>query len=554
MDLRIGDIVKPAAAGDPALVFHLEESGQSVLVAAMTPKDENPLHSENIVQVGRDDLTAGVLNGEYILRTDRIATVDRGHCAWVGHLRKDKLDKALRKMAAMVVRSHYDCIHGKEDFSAGETRIPVAGRVYDHREMVNLVNASLDFWLTAGTYAERFEKSFADFLGLAHCSLTNSGSSANLLAFVALTSSRLGERHIRKGDEVITVAAAFPTTVAPIVQFGAVPVFVDIQLPTYNVNCNTLEQALSKKTKAVMLAHTLGNPFDVERVLAFCREHDLWLIEDCCDALGSTYTPTAAKENHGGAPPMYPTAHRPSSPVGTFGHLSTFSFYPAHHITMGEGGAVCTNDPDLKKIVDSLRDWGRDCSCPPGKDNQCGKRFSRQMGELPHGYDHKYVYSHLGYNLKATEMQAAVGCAQLEKLPDFIRTRKRNWNLLREGLADLTASLVLPETTAGADPAWFGFPLTIREESTRRRDVLVAWLESRAIQTRMLFSGNIIRHPCFGELRASGEGYRVIGPLSVTDRVMRDTFWIGVYPGLALEEITCMVEEMHRCFEEIGTE
>lgn len=543
LELSIGDIVLVQGSGttgadDLAMIFHLEESGQSVLVACMVSGTGKSHPSGDVVEVGAGDLSAGVLKDEYLLRTDRISTAERERCVWVGHLSKDKVDQTLRKLAAMVVRSHYHALHGQETFSTGRPRIPVAGRVYDHKEMINLLHAALDFWLTSGSYAEEFQRSFADLLGVRYCSLTNSGSSANLLAFMALTSPRLGELRIRKGDEVITVAAAFPTTVAPIVQFGAVPVFVDIQLPTYNVDCSRLEQALSKKTRAVMLAHTLGNPFDVDRVLAFCRENHLWLIEDCCDALGSTYALQTPDQSGGRRPAM----------VGTFGDLSTFSFYPAHHITMGEGGAICTRDPELKKIVESFRDWGRDCWCPPGRDNSCGRRFERQFGELPHGYDHKYVYSHLGYNLKVTDMQAAVGCAQIEKLPRFIEARKRNWALLQEGLADLSASLLLPESTAGADPAWFGFPLTVREESTIQREELVAHLESRGIQTRMLFSGNIIRHPCFDELRASGDGYRIAGPLSVTDRVMRNTFWIGVYPGLSSEAMALMVEEIHRCF------
>ncbi|MBN1104274.1 MAG: lipopolysaccharide biosynthesis protein RfbH [Deltaproteobacteria bacterium] len=451
---------------------------------------------------------------------------------------KAKLDRVLREVAALMVRSHYLAAHQGGDFVPGKSRLPVAGRVYDDRELINLLNAGLDFWLTSGRYSEAFEKAFTSFLGVEYCFLTNSGSSANLLAFMALTSPRLGERRIRKGDEVITVAAAFPTTVAPIIQYGAIPVFVDIRLPTYNIDCIRLEQALSDRTRAVMLAHTLGNPFDVDRVLSFCRKHGLWLIEDCCDALGSAYAPSPF--------PGEANATRHSSMVGTFGHISTFSFYPAHHITMGEGGAACTSDPDLKGIVQSLRDWGRDCWCPPGRDNTCGKRFSRQSGELPYGYDHKYVYSHLGYNLKITEMQAAIGCAQIEKLPGFIEARKRNWTLLREGLADLTSVLILPEPTAGADPSWFGFPLTVREGSTVHRETVVARLESRGIQTRTLFSGNIIRHPCFDEMRATGEGYRIAGPLSETDRVTNDSFWVGVYPGLTPERINYMVEEIHK--------
>lgn len=553
MDLKIGDIVliKSSCApgawdGEPGLVCHLEESGQSALLARMIPEVEDSPHSETVVHVSTDDLSAGVLNGRYIIRTDRISTVEPGLCQKTAHLCRDKLDQAIRKMTAMLVRSHYHALHGQDSFSAGRSRIPVAGRVYDHREMVNLVNAALDFWLTSGPYAERFERSFSDFLGTRYCSLTNSGSSANLLSFMALTSPRLGERRIRKGDEVITVAAAFPTTVAPIVQFGAVPVFVDIRLPTYNVDCDRLEQALSGKTKAVILAHTLGNPFDVDGVLAFCRDHGLWLIEDCCDGLGSMYTPSP-RAVEGDACHTSTTVDRQSAMVGTFGHLSTFSFYPAHHITMGEGGAVCTRDPELKKIVESLRDWGRDCFCPPGKDNSCGARFSRQMGELPYGYDHKYVYSHLGYNLKATEMQAAVGLAQLEKAVGFIEARKRNWGLLQEGLLDLEEFFILPEPAPRSDPSWFGFALTVREKSGWNRGKIVAHLESRSIQTRMLFSGNILRHPCFDDLRATPGAYRTVEPLTVADHVMRDTFWIGLYPGLTSEMIAWMVEELHAC-------
>jgi len=435
-------------------------------------------------------------------------------------------EKELRQRAIQAAIDYYDFKHRVTQPFVPGRRIPYAGRVFDEREVANLVDSSLDFWLTTGRYAERFEKEFAQFLGAAHSSLTNSGSSANLLAFMALTSPRLGERRIKRGDEVITVAAAFPTTVAPIIQYGAIPVFVDVSLPTYNVDCTQLEAALSDKTKAVMLAHTLGNPFDLARVKAFCDRHGLWLIEDNCDALGSRY--------------RYNGEWRYT---GTIGHIGTSSFYPPHHMTMGEGGAVYTDDTTLKRLVESFRDWGRDCWCPSGRDNTCGKRFTQQFGELPRGYDHKYVYSHFGYNLKVTDMQAAIGCAQLEKLPGFIDARKRNWRQLREGLVDLSETFILPEATENSDPSWFGFLLTLREGTRCTREEIVNHLEEKGIQTRMLFAGNLIKHPCFDEMRASGEGFRVVpnsthqqfsssNPLPVTDRIMCDTFWVGVYPGM----------------------
>ena len=435
------------------------------------------------------------------------------------------LERVLREQVLLATDKHFLGKHGREPkpFTEGD-RIAYGGRVFDGREMANLIDSSLDFWLTTGRYAERFEREFASFVGVSHCSLANSGSSANLLAFMALTSPKLGERRIEKGDEVITVAAGFPTTVAPIIQYGAVPVFVDVTLPTYNVDCTQLEAALSGKTKAVMLAHTLGNPFDIAAVKQFCDRHGLWLIEDNCDALGSRY--------------LYRGQWRYT---GTIGHLGTSSFYPPHHITMGEGGAVYTDDTTLKRLVESFRDWGRDCWCPSGRDNTCGNRFNQQFGELPRGYDHKYVYSHFGYNLKVTDMQAAIGCAQLEKLPGFIAARRRNWQLLRDGLADLGERFVLPEPTAGSEPSWFGFLLTVRENAGFTREGIVEHLERKGIQTRMLFAGNLIKHPCFDEMRATGEGYRVVGSLPNTDRIMADTFWIGVYPGMADGMIEFMV-------------
>ena len=399
-----------------------------------------------------------------------------------------------------------------------DTRIAYARRIYDTHEMENLVDSALDFWLTAGRYCDQFEKGLAAFLGVRHCVLVNSGSSANLLAFMVLTSPLLGERAVLRGDEVITIAAGFPTTVAPILQYGAVPVFVDVTLPQYNIDVTMLEAARSEKTKAVMVAHTLGNPFDVKAIKAFCDQHGLWLIEDNCDALGSKVE---------------------GQFTGTFGHLGTSSFYPPHHMTMGEGGAVYTNDPLLSKIMMSMRDWGRDCVCPSGVDNRCGHRFSRQYGELPVGYDHKYVYSHFGYNLKATEMQAAVGVAQLEKLPGFIKRRQENFAYLRQGLAGLADRLLLPEALPGSAPSWFGFIMTCREGVNR--NALVEHLEAQNIQTRNLFAGNLLKHPCCDGMRKSGEGYRVVGELTNTDRIMNDAFWIGVYPGLDAAKLDRMI-------------
>ena len=430
----------------------------------------------------------------------------------------------LRQQAIQAAVEYYRHVHApKKQFEPGD-RIPYAGRVFDDAEISNLIDSSLEFWLTTGRYAERFELEFAQFLGVQHCSLTNSGSSANLLAFMALTSPKLGDRRIRRGDEVITVAAGFPTTVAPIIQYGAVPVFVDVSLPTYNIDLTQLDAALSERTKAVMVAHTLGNPFDLAAVKAFCDKHNLWLIEDNCDALGSRYF-----------------LNRQWQFTGTIGHIGTSSFYPPHHMTMGEGGAVYTNDTQLKRLIESFRDWGRDCWCPSGKDNTCSNRFGQQFGELPFGYDHKYVYSHFGYNLKVTDMQAAIGCAQLEKFPCFIEARKKNWRHLRDGLVGLEDRLILPEATVNSDPSWFGFLLTVRQGSGMTRDRLVSHLESNGIQTRMLFAGNLIKHPCFDGMRTTGEGYRTTGELTVTDQIMRDTFWVGVYPGMTEEMIEHMI-------------
>ena len=402
-------------------------------------------------------------------------------------------------------------------------RIPYASRVYDEQEMVNLVDSALEFWLTSGRYTDEFEQKLAQYLGIRYCSLVNSGSSANLLAFMALTSPLLGERQIRRGDEIITVAAGFPTTVTPMIQYGAVPVFVDVTIPQYNIDVHRLEGALSEKTKAVMLAHTLGNPFDLKSVKEFCDRHGLWLVEDNCDALGSCYT-------MGGEEKF----------TGTVGDLGTSSFYPPHHMTMGEGGAVYTDNPLLHKIVRSLRDWGRDCSCPSGKDNLCGHRFDRRYGQLPLGYDHKYVYSHFGYNLKATDMQAAIGCAQLEKFPGFAKKRRHNFSYLYRALEETQEKLILPEACPNSDPSWFGFLITCKEGTDRTK--LVQAIEEKGVQTRMLFAGNLTKHPCFDQMRESGAGYRIAGNLDVTDRIMKDSFWVGVYPGMTDEMLSYMAK------------
>ncbi len=449
--------------------------------------------------------------------------------------RPDDTEKELRERVIRAAIEYYAFEHKRSERLSPGDRIPYAGRVFDEKEIVALVDASLDFWLTSGRYADRFEKEFAKFLGVTHCSLTNSGSSANLLAFMSLTSVKLKDRKINKGDEVITVAAAFPTTVAPIIQYGAIPVFVDIVLPTYNIDCSQLERALSPKTKAVMIAHTLGNPFDIQTVKDFCDRYGLWLIEDNCDALGSRYFYNGSWQY-----------------TGTIGHIGTSSFYPPHHMTMGEGGAVYTNDPQLKRIVESFRDWGRDCWCPSGKDNTCSQRFNQQFGELPKGYDHKYVYSHFGYNLKVTDMQAAIGCAQLGKLPQFIASRKKNWNLLKEGLADMSHKLILPEPTAHSDPSWFGFLMTVRDDAGFTRDEMVTHIEKHGIQTRMLFAGNLVQHPCFDEMRKTGEGYRIVpGPgatrpaeLPITDKIMNSSFWVGVFPGMTGDMIDFIIKKI----------
>ncbi|RAV10126.1 lipopolysaccharide biosynthesis protein RfbH [Paenibacillus contaminans] len=428
----------------------------------------------------------------------------------------------IRKNILKQVRRYYHLKWQDQAFEPGMDKIPVTGKVFDHEELEQLVDASLDFWLTTGRFAEQFEREFARFIGTRYALVTNSGSSANLLAVSALTSPLLGERRLVQGDEIVTVAAGFPTTVNPIIQNGLIPVFVDVQIPTYNIDVSLLEQAVSERTKAIMIAHTLGNPFQLEEILRVAKKYRLWVIEDACDAVGSEYL---------------------GQKVGTFGDMATVSFYPAHHITMGEGGAVLTSNPLLKKIIESFRDWGRDCWCDPGKDNTCGKRFGWKLGELPEGYDHKYTYSHIGYNLKITDMQASIGVAQLKKLPDFIAKRRENFMYLYQGLSNLQDLLILPEPTAGSNPSWFGFPLTVRDSSQLSRNQLIEKLETKHIGTRLLFGGNLLRQPAYSGIR-----HRVVGKLTNSDRIMNDTFWIGLYPGLTREMLDYVVNVLYAAF------
>jgi CDP-6-deoxy-D-xylo-4-hexulose-3-dehydrase len=432
----------------------------------------------------------------------------------------EKLDTAaLRREILELSEEYARRVHGPRNFVAGESSVAVSGKVMSPADMRNLVDSALDMWLTAGRFSDEFESRFAEFFGTKYSLLVNSGSSANLVAFSALTSPLLRGKRLKPGDEVITVAAGFPTTVNPIIQNGCIPVFIDAHVPTYNADVSMLEEARSDKTRAVMFAHTLGNPFNLSAVKAFCDKHDLWLIEDCCDALGASYD---------------------GKPVGTFGNIATVSFYPAHHITMGEGGAVMTNRPALKKILESFRDWGRDCYCPPGKDNTCGNRFGWQLGSLPKGYDHKYTYRHIGYNLKVSDMQAAVGLSQLDRAPDFIAARRRNFKILTEGLRDLQNVLILPEATANSDPSWFGYPIAVRPDGPRTREEIVGYLEEHNVATRLLFGGNLLRQPAYRDINC-----RVIGDLPQSDFIMSNVFWIGVFPGLDQPRLDYMIEMLH---------
>ncbi|KRE75860.1 hypothetical protein ASL11_00805 [Paenibacillus sp. Soil750] len=440
---------------------------------------------------------------------------------------KEIIDKVLRQEIFCKVKNYYDVFHKKNDnFNPNSTQLPYGGRVFDEKEMINLVDSSLDFWLTAGRFNKQFEKEFAEFIGVKYALLTNSGSSANLLAFSALTSPKLGDRRIKSGDEVITVAAGFPTTVAPIIQNNAIPVFLDVELGTYNIIAEDIEKAITPKTKAIMIAHTMGNPFELDKIMEIANKHNLWVIEDNCDALGSKFN---------------------GKLTGTFGHIATSSFYPPHHMTMGEGGAVYTNDAKLKMIIESFRDWGRDCWCPSGCDDTCKKRFGWQLGSLPEGYDHKYTYSHIGYNLRVTDMQAAVGIEQLKKVPAFVQARINNFNRLLNGLRDLEEYFILPRATVNADPSWFGFILTIKDGMPFNRSEIVSFLENSRIQTRMLFAGNLVRQPAFQDVE-----YRIHNNLKNTDKILYDTFLVGVYPGMNDEMVDYMVSKIHEFVSKFG--
>lgn len=445
----------------------------------------------------------------------------------------DKERKARENIKKLVAEYYYNFIKKPESFKKGD-RIPYASRVFDEKEMLSLADAMLDFWLTTGRFSAQFEKEFADWMGVKYAHLVNSGSSANLIAFMVLTAQELGDRQIKRGDEVITVACGFPTTVTPILQYGAVPVFVDVTVPQYNVDIHKLEEACSEKTKAVMIAHTLGNPFDIKAVKDFCDRHNLWLVEDNCDALGAQYTMDGVTKY-----------------TGTWGDIGTSSFYPPHHMTMGEGGCIYTDDPLLHRLILSYRDWGRDCICPSGHDGICGHRFDGQYGELPKGYDHKYIYSHFGYNLKVTDLQAAIGVEQLKKLPDFIERRNHNWHRLRKTLEVISDKIILPELAENSNPSMFGFLISLKENSKPGRNEVIRYLEERNIQTRLLFSGNLIKHPAFDQIRGT-DAYRVVGDLKITDYVMNHTFWVGVYPGMTDDMIDYMAEIIIAAIADMG--
>ncbi len=495
----------------PGLVLGVSQHYQQddVNVAFITSELDSYIYDPYAISITAGDMVQGTLKHESVVRVDKVLTIQSSKCRKVARLSGRKIDEALRKATALHVESFAVNKYTVPVFTPGETVVPPSGKVIGVQELKYMVEASLDGWLTTGRFNTEFEKKLAKFIGINHLITVNSGSSANLVAFNALTSPKLGDRAIKRGDEVIGVAAGFPTTVNPIVQFGAVPVFVDVDPFTHNIDASKIEAALSPKTKAIMLAHSLGNPFNLDVVTALCKKHNLWLIEDCCDALGTTYR---------------------GQMVGTFGDIATLSFYPAHHITMGEGGAVFTNNYELKTIAESFRDWGRDCYCQPGKDNTCGKRFSQQLGDLPYGYDHKYTYSHLGYNLKISDMQAACGLAQLEKAAQFIQARKDNFAYLKNRLKSCEEFLQLPEATEHSDPSWFGFPMTLKENSPVKRLDLLTYLDHNKVGTRLLFAGNLTRQPYM-----IGANYRISGDLTNTDNVMNNTFWIGVQPALTRE-------------------
>ncbi len=527
---RIGSLVRWASGeGDLRYGLVVAEDQEHLQVAPIVPGKGSAADGERL-PVEQPRIPALT---DTVVQVRRTFWAAAGQFEDAGRVERTLADRVLRAQARSVVRSYHSFAHdvSSGSFVRGSSPVPVSGRVFGPEEMENLVDASLDFWLTTGRFNEAFERRLAEYLGVRHVLTTNSGSSANLLAVSALTSPKLGDRRLQPGDEVITVAAGFPTTSNPLLQNGLVPVFVDIDIPTYNIRAELIEKAVTERTRAIILAHTLGNPFDVESVLRIVRKHRLWLIEDCCDALGSRYRLPADPGGEAGTDQL----------CGTFGHLATFSFYPAHHITMGEGGAVATGDSLLRKIVESFRDWGRDCWCAPGRENTCGRRFAWKLGDLPEGYDHKYIYSHLGYNLKITDMQAAVALAQMDRLGEFIEARRRNFDFLSQGLSGLSDLLILPEPTRGSTPSWFGYPVTVRKKARRTRDDLIRVLYENKVGTRLLFGGNLIKQPYY-----QGRTFRIASSLENTDTVMEQTFWLGVYPGLSrahLEHVVAVVRE-----------
>jgi len=527
--VSVGDVVRTRAASGEAgrdewLPYGvvLRCINDRCIVACLVAASANT-DSRDVIRVGLQEHRAHELGSSVRVGLQQIASLPATRADVVGKVDTEGLDRLLRAIVKIFAGVHSENVLGiPPRFVPGETMIPASGKVVGAPEVSNMIDASMDAWLTSGRFNAEFEARLARFVGVPHVLTVNSGSSANLVGFAALTSPKLGDRAIRPGDEVIAVAASFPTTVNPILQHGAVPVFVDVDIPTYNIDVTKLEEALSDRTRAIMVAHTLGNPFNVSVVTDFARRHGLWLIEDCCDALGAEYAQRR---------------------VGTFGHLATLSFYPAHHITMGEGGAVLVNDPELKTIAESFRDWGRDCYCAPGKENTCGKRFCWKLGDLPFGYDHKYTYSHVGFNLKITDMQAACALAQLDRLEGFIAARRRNFRFLKERLRSLEEFLILPEATDASDPSWFGFLLTLRDGSATPRVDILQYLDQYKIGTRLLFAGNLTRQPSMKDRR-----YRVVGELVNTDKIMRDTFWIGVHPALTLEMLEFASEKLETYF------
>lgn len=512
----------------PALALSDEDSYGDAQFAFITAAA--PLAGEDCLELIERDFDGEPLPIRSYLRLERLFSINKDIVVKpLSRLTKEKMSQVLRFIIKAGIPDFFQYEHCRSNFIPGYSPVPVSGRVFGPEDIRALVDSALDFWLTTGRFNEGFEKRFASYLGVRYALTTNSGSSANLLAVSALTCKTLGDRQLKAGDEVITVAAGFPTTINPLILYGLIPVFIDVSIPTYNIRSDLIESAVGEKTRAIMIAHTLGNPFDVAEVLRIARKYDLWIIEDCCDALGSTYSLNTEPYD-----PKF---------VGTFGHIATFSFYPAHHITMGEGGAVVTNDSSLKKIMESFRDWGRDCWCPPGHDNSCKRRFDWQMGGLPLGYDHKYIYSRVGFNLKITDMQAAVGLAQMDRLSSFAEKRRRNYEYLKMRLSKFEDFLILPEPTPCSDPVWFGFPITIRHEARVYRTDLLKYLDGQKIGTRLLFGGNLVRQPYF-----AGQRYRLHGELATTDTIMNSSFWIGVYPGLDETMLDFVVEKIGSFF------